>query len=553
MSNPQDIVKKYTRTYTSYSGADIVATCNILGETVTFGTLQTLSYSIHMERAPIRSIGNINAKDYTQGPRTIAGSLVFAVFDKHLIYHMLEDYKNNKKDVITQDSGVFYNILEYSSFKQNTNRHIIADELPPFDITISFANEYGAKSIFALYGVRLVNEGQVMSINDVYTENTYQFVAVDIDYMNTTENIELNNRIDRTSYDNSINSNSYDNIAIGTTVADQPRFSISHEINPGNSINSKAVVNLKIFKTDNNGKNIAFDENDLISFSKDNSDAKSIFEYISKKESIDDGIAIIQIEREHNTSLFVNIIDSNDENNNNNYSKTISIGDSKSNIFKPFVHCVYKCTAEMYKLYITCLCGDTLCCQFDNGDIERYGLHNCRIVEIKIDSVDIDRSLSIWTEATNEFISDKINIIVSNLSTINDIADEIKNKFEITNEEFNNWNTKKYMYSITNCVQQLLSNYTYTHEAARLENNYYTQLFEEVFNMEKLQSYRQYSTDHIFSLCKSIKNSSYITHQGSKCSHSDNEAKKVICLQRNVAYNENTQEFAIQPQCVSIF
>ena len=37
----------------------------------------------------------------------------------------------------------------------------------------------------ALYGVRIMNEGQVMSTNDIYIENTYQFVASDIELMDS--------------------------------------------------------------------------------------------------------------------------------------------------------------------------------------------------------------------------------------------------------------------------------------------------------------------------------------------------------------------------------
>lgn len=61
----------------------------------------------------------------------------------------------------------------------------LVDELPPFDVVISLANEYGLRSKLVIYGVRLLNEGQVMSVNDVFTENTYQFMATDIEYMNT--------------------------------------------------------------------------------------------------------------------------------------------------------------------------------------------------------------------------------------------------------------------------------------------------------------------------------------------------------------------------------
>ena len=80
--------------YDSYSGCDIVVTASLPLKNkngtenedsiyFTLGSLQTLSVSTHQDKRPVRSLGNINAKDYVMGQRTIAGSLVFAVFDKH--------------------------------------------------------------------------------------------------------------------------------------------------------------------------------------------------------------------------------------------------------------------------------------------------------------------------------------------------------------------------------------------------------------------------------------------------------------------------------------
>lgn len=126
------------------------------------GSLQTISVSTSQNKVPVRCLGDINAKDYVDGPRTIAGSLVFAVFDQHWTTELREKLN---------DMGVYQ------------NKHTIADELPPFDVTINFENEYGYGSYMAIKGIRLMNEGQTMSINDIYTENTYQYVAMDIDYM----------------------------------------------------------------------------------------------------------------------------------------------------------------------------------------------------------------------------------------------------------------------------------------------------------------------------------------------------------------------------------
>lgn len=132
------------------------------------GELQTISYSIHMEKRPVRAIGNVNAKDFVIGPRTIAGSMVFSVFNKHFAEEILRMLNRG------HSAGTAY----------------LVDELPPFDLTISAANEYGYRSRLAIYGIRLLNEGQVMSINDVYTENTYQFFATDMEYLGSEKSYE---------------------------------------------------------------------------------------------------------------------------------------------------------------------------------------------------------------------------------------------------------------------------------------------------------------------------------------------------------------------------
>lgn len=161
-------VSKYSFTNQSFSGSDMACSIDITLPNGTkivkvIGSLQTLTYSIHNDRRPVRSIGNMNAKDYVFGQRTIAGTLIFAVFNKHWAHEIMDEYK-----------------------AAGANVHFLMDELPPFQITISAANEYGYSARLALYGVRIVNEGQVMAVNDVYTENSYQFVATDLDYLSDT-------------------------------------------------------------------------------------------------------------------------------------------------------------------------------------------------------------------------------------------------------------------------------------------------------------------------------------------------------------------------------
>ena len=174
-------ISGYAGTNNTYSMCDIVCSIDIetnSGEHVyaVLGKLQTLSYSIYQQKQPVRVLGNMNAKDYVYGQRTIAGSLVFAVFNRHWLVDIYDELVNK---------GIM------------KNWHYVADELPPFNITVSFANEYGYDSKMALYGVRLMTEGQVMSINDIYIENTYQFVAMDIEYMDALNAWQTTNKINR--------------------------------------------------------------------------------------------------------------------------------------------------------------------------------------------------------------------------------------------------------------------------------------------------------------------------------------------------------------------
>jgi hypothetical protein len=76
----------------SFSGADIHATMVIPrigengtiqedGEVLELAELQTISYSMHRENSPIRTLGHVNPRGFIKGARTIAGSMIFTVFN----------------------------------------------------------------------------------------------------------------------------------------------------------------------------------------------------------------------------------------------------------------------------------------------------------------------------------------------------------------------------------------------------------------------------------------------------------------------------------------
>jgi hypothetical protein len=171
--------ENFVETNTTFSGCDMLVNAMIWinGKKcvdVVMGSLATVSYSVFQQKFPINAIGNVNAKDYVMGPRTIAGSLVFIVFNQHWAQDLLKQFSE--------------------AMGWPKSKKVLIDEIAPIHLTISMCNEYGFRSRLAIYNVRLFSEGQVMSINDMYTENTFQYVALNIDYLTDVygENEDLN-------------------------------------------------------------------------------------------------------------------------------------------------------------------------------------------------------------------------------------------------------------------------------------------------------------------------------------------------------------------------
>jgi hypothetical protein len=108
-------------------------------------------------------------RKYTNGEITIAGTLVFTVFDKHVLYDALLAANPNC-------TGQYRQVP-------------LVHQLPPFNITVSFTNEYGFQSVMAITGVQIVDEGQTMSIDDMITENVMSYVAQDVVPMRNAEDI----------------------------------------------------------------------------------------------------------------------------------------------------------------------------------------------------------------------------------------------------------------------------------------------------------------------------------------------------------------------------
>lgn len=181
----------YTKTFTSYSGSDILATFG--GKVV--GELSAITYSVTREKAPIYTLGDPNPRSFSRGKRGIGGSLVFVVFDRDALHSLKEDesvYRHGLNTTRDYGDGNDVKAVHQLSSESSTNlinswkkkkRPKFSDEIPPFDITINFLNEHGQSAQLTLYGVEILNEGMGMSVDDITTEKACTFIARDLDEM----------------------------------------------------------------------------------------------------------------------------------------------------------------------------------------------------------------------------------------------------------------------------------------------------------------------------------------------------------------------------------
>lgn len=200
--------EQYTKTYTTFGGSDIVATFN--GKVI--GELQAITYSITREKVPVYTMGSAEPRSFSRGKRGIAGNLVFVTFNRDALLEELSDgpqiqkYKANEYSRTNGDSGAmqFTSIEEWDAHMSslasgssssngttgktpsnlvNKYKPRYADEILPFDITITFANEYGNMASTVLYGVELLNEGTGYSIDAPTSERAYTFVCRSVETM----------------------------------------------------------------------------------------------------------------------------------------------------------------------------------------------------------------------------------------------------------------------------------------------------------------------------------------------------------------------------------
>jgi hypothetical protein len=152
---------RYSKTEASFTGVDIKAVYSTRGEYIELGDLAMISVSTFREKSPVRTLGHVNPKGYTRGGRTIAGTMVFATFNQDAFTEAFHGYGREKR--------------EYESSTP------LIDQLPPFEIILTFRNEHGASAVRRLYGVEIQSDGETYSVDDMMIERTINYIARDSD------------------------------------------------------------------------------------------------------------------------------------------------------------------------------------------------------------------------------------------------------------------------------------------------------------------------------------------------------------------------------------
>lgn len=177
MSEEYNYISDY---YKSFSGTDTLVFILMPGSNpVVLGSITTVSYSAYRTKQPVINLGRTNINGVTRGARIFAGTMIFTLINQHWLNELVENERLGW-------------LANYQDLK--------SDELPLFDLMIVSANEYGSYVSMFIYGVDTTDEGQVISVEDLFTENTLSFVARDIQTFkagSVSDNTKVNHTSDK--------------------------------------------------------------------------------------------------------------------------------------------------------------------------------------------------------------------------------------------------------------------------------------------------------------------------------------------------------------------
>lgn len=191
----------YQQSFNSFSGTDL----HLLMKGTIIGEAQGVSWTSTREKAPIYTMGSSNPRSFSRGKRGIAGSLVSVLIDRSAILATLQEkdelsYVANKYEVrpgfvrsgldsstpqlevgsVGTTAGNGASTANQVRAAKTLAKAQYLDQLMPISISLIGANEYGSMMSMHILGIEFLNNGSMVSIDNMVTDESATFVATDI-------------------------------------------------------------------------------------------------------------------------------------------------------------------------------------------------------------------------------------------------------------------------------------------------------------------------------------------------------------------------------------
>lgn len=153
----------------TFTGVDLDASAAFGSIITEVKGLQTVSWSSHRDKNSDRRTYEQKPTGHSRGSQTIAGSMVFTLFNEDPIRAMtpIEFFHGNTP--IVGPEGL-------SNFDE-----MDPTDVPRFDLAIILQNEYGAQASMVIYGIDITDNGGSISMRQLENEVVIQYKALGID------------------------------------------------------------------------------------------------------------------------------------------------------------------------------------------------------------------------------------------------------------------------------------------------------------------------------------------------------------------------------------
>ena len=195
----------FSQTFNSFCGVDM----HVVMGGVIVADIQGLSYTVTREKAPMYTMGSANPRSFSRGKRGIAGSMIFLVFDRSNLldilgrqkrsfyvanrYEVRPEYADFAEEIADQNpaaKSIFGSVgtpqvgggagLNRVSAEKVLAPPQYADQIMPFNISVTGANEYGHVMSMHFMGAEIMNSGSGISIDDISIDESATFVCTDL-------------------------------------------------------------------------------------------------------------------------------------------------------------------------------------------------------------------------------------------------------------------------------------------------------------------------------------------------------------------------------------